>query len=134
MKVYLAAQYARRSEIKGYVSQLEAAGLTVTSTWTSEHYTPTITLKDIQDKNKKELARRDRHELESADAILFFSEDPDKQPARGGRHVEFGMAVAWGLKLVVVGGKENIFHYLPCVKVFPFFSEAMAYLVKESQK
>ena len=38
--------------------------------------------------------------------------------ARGGRHVEFGLALAAGKRLCIVGPRENIFHFLPRVEVF----------------
>jgi hypothetical protein len=37
---------------------------------------------------------------------------------RGGRHVEFGAAVATGKRLIVVGHRENLFHHLPGVEFF----------------
>lgn len=43
--------------------------------------------------------------------------------ARGGRHVEFGVAVASCKRLVVIGPRENIFHHLPRVEVFPTLGE-----------
>lgn len=41
--------------------------------------------------------------------------------ARGGRHVEFGLAVAWEKRIVVIGPQENIFHWLPMVEHYPNF-------------
>ena len=48
--------------------------------------------------------------------MLFYSEHPDTATVRGGRHVEFGMALALGKPIFVYGHKENIFHYLPQVE------------------
>lgn len=38
--------------------------------------------------------------------------------SRGGRHVEFGMAIALGKRAIVVGSQENVFHLLPGVEVY----------------
>ena len=43
---------------------------------------------------------------------IFFSEPSDKAVRRGGRHVEFGFAMAGNKPIFVIGPKENIFHYL----------------------
>jgi hypothetical protein len=52
---------------------------------------------------------------------------------RAGRHVEFGYALAREKRMIVVGDvKENIFHYLPQVKHFATFEEALAYLINQS--
>lgn len=37
---------------------------------------------------------------------------------RGGRHVEFGYAMAKGKRLIVVGHRENLFHEHPAVEFF----------------
>jgi hypothetical protein len=35
---------------------------------------------------------------------------------RGGRHVEFGLALAWSKHLIVAGPREHVFHWLPQVR------------------
>jgi len=50
--------------------------------------------------------------------LLFFSEPPDSHSKRGGRHVEFGLALAWGKRLMIVGPRENVFHCLPQVEQY----------------
>ena len=47
---------------------------------------------------------------------------------RGGRHVEFGLAIAWGKPVYLVGERENVFHWLPQVRVFPALDEVVNYL------
>lgn len=48
--------------------------------------------------------------------------------SRGGRHVEFGMALAMDKRLVVVGPRENVFHLLPAVEQFDTWPLALAAL------
>jgi hypothetical protein len=38
--------------------------------------------------------------------------------ARGGRHVEFGVAVASGKRLIVIGYRENVFRWLAQVAFY----------------
>ena len=45
--------------------------------------------------------------------------------ARGGRHVEFGMAIAAQKRIVVIGPRENIFHWLPMIEQFDTFDAFM---------
>jgi hypothetical protein len=49
-------------------------------------------------------------EIRSADAIVVFTGGP----SRGGRHFEFGYAVAMGLHTIIVGPREHLFHTLVC--------------------
>ena len=62
-------------------------------------------------------ALTDSIDLVEAEVLLLFTGDDESVPraaaVRGGRHVEFGMAVGWGLKVVLVGPRENVFHWMP---------------------
>jgi hypothetical protein len=62
----------------------------------------------------------------AADVLMAFTEFPGQTPgrARGGRHVEFGIAFAKEKRLMIVGPRENIFHWLPSVEVYPDFEQA----------
>jgi hypothetical protein len=57
----------------------------------------------------------DLQDIEAADTLVLFSEDPLIGTPRGGRHFETGYAFGRGKRVVIVGGEENIFHYLPSV-------------------
>ena len=52
----------------------------------------------------------------AADAVIIFTEIPNTILATGGRHVEFGLALAQGKRVIivspVVSPRENVFHYL----------------------
>ena len=48
----------------------------------------------------------------AADAVIVFTEMPNSVLATGGSHVEFGLALAQGKRVIVVGPRENVFHYL----------------------
>jgi hypothetical protein len=112
LKVYLAAQYARRDELRGYRTILEAEGIEVTSNWLDE----TSPLNGTMDKHSEEFlihtATTDLQDIDRANAIIFFSEDPKVGIPRGGRHVEFGYALAKNKGISVIGPKENVFHHI----------------------
>jgi hypothetical protein len=63
----------------------------------------------------------------AADAVIIFTEIPNTVLATGGRHVEFGLALAQGKRVIVVGPRENVFHYLlPESQVFATWNQAFA--------
>lgn len=121
--VYLAAKYARKEELKKYQKDLEAKERVCTSRWLTETHPPDVKMADLSDLFNRETAIQDLQDINSSDAMVFFAEDQHKQPPRGGRHVEFGYALACGLEIYVIGEKENIFHHLPYVKHYESWAE-----------
>jgi nucleoside 2-deoxyribosyltransferase len=115
--VYLAAQYKRREEIAEYAAQLRSMKVQVTSTWLTETWSPSIQMKEVPERELRNIALQDIRDIDEADSFIFFAEDQNQQPPRGGRHVEFGYALAKGKQMFVIGAKENIFHHLPWVSV-----------------
>ena len=86
MKIYFAARWERRDEIRELVR-----GLPTTSRWLSQEVGASGDLDDIR----------------VADCLCLFTE---KGPfPRGGRMVEFGYALALGKRMIVIGPDENIF-------------------------
>lgn len=114
--VYLSSRFERRSELNGYRSELEAAGVEVTSRWLTDP-TPELT-----DDAWQVLARKDVEDIRRAEGLVLFAE-PDR-PGAGGRHVEFGIALGLGKRLLVVGAVENLFHRLQSVDVVGTWEEA----------
>lgn len=116
MKVYLAARYSRRDEMRARRDQLARAGHIVTSCWLDQPYEAAEALAPHL---YARIAKQDLADLWNAEAVIAFTE-PTSVPndSRGGRHVEFGLAVAWHKAIFIVGPRENIFHYLvealPC--------------------
>jgi hypothetical protein len=112
MRIYIAARYDRRFEMLGIAAALIRAGHDVTSRWIQGRGGDpdlVVALEDIGD-------------LANADCLVTFTEQPERGvawAARGGRHVEFGIALACGKRLCVVGPRENVFHHLPSVEVYP---------------
>lgn len=130
-RVYLAARYSRREELCGYAKELRAMGYLVDARWLlGEHQihdralaveaaTQTIPPEGLL------FAQDDVADVLAAQIVICFSEAPRSGNSRGGRHVEFGMALALKVvgyqrapRLIVVGPRENVFHCLPEVEVY----------------
>lgn len=121
MKIYLAASYHRRLEMVGYAQQLTEAGHSTTSVWiTGAH----------EGWPEARCAEDDMRGIDYADCVISFSEPPeaDASRKRGGRHVEFGYAVAHSKFIVLVGPRENVFHHLSEVYQYDTFEEALTEL------
>jgi nucleoside 2-deoxyribosyltransferase len=113
MKVYLAGRYSRRSELRALIPLLKERNITVQSRWLNETLALDAKLSDVSPALCREFAQVDLDDIDAADTLVFFAEDPLVGTPRGGRHVEFGYALAKGKRLVVIGAQENIFHFLP---------------------
>lgn len=140
MKIYLASRYSRRLELCEYRAELESWGHTVTSRWLNGSHqivrdgTPIgdngerLVEKGDCDKANRlrvEFAEEDYVDVTRSDMVISFTEAPDSNARRGGRHVEFGVALQAWKTLVVIGYRENIFHYLPRVIFHPTWSDFM---------
>lgn len=119
-KIYLAARYSRHEEMRDYRSQLERWGYKVTSRWIDGgHQLSKEELGDEAEKKRSQFALEDFADLEDADTVINFTEEPRATNSRGGRHVEFGYALGLGYRVIVIGPRENVFHCLPCVGWYP---------------
>jgi hypothetical protein len=114
--MYLAAAFQRQAEIHRYGALLEAAGHSVTSRWLASHEDtgavpggPPLDTPEFL----AQQALEDIEDVQAADAVVSFT---SPSMGRGGRHVEFGLAIALGKQLIVVGPREHVFHYLPAVR------------------
>jgi hypothetical protein len=115
-KVYIAARYTRKEEMKDVRDRLEFNGIEVTSSWLDEPHSANTQLNELPDNHNAHYAIADLVDIVRADEIIFFSES--ELTPRGGRHVEFGYALATAKEVTVIGPRENIFHYLGRVKVY----------------
>ena len=109
--IYIAARYSRRSEMRGYAQVLAQHGFIVTSRWLWEEYPENVTISDLSPQENELCAQRDLEDIREAEMFIFFAEDPLVGTPRGGRHVEFGYALAFGMEIYVIGPPENIFHF-----------------------
>lgn len=123
MKIYIAAPYAARDDIRaGLLPYLEKSGHTVTSSWLQETKELTAgalnAAKDHPDAEVHAQAWRDLEDVDSAEALVLLTskwitqhyETPKAKTISGGRHIETGYAIAKGRIIIVMGEVENIFH------------------------
>ena len=141
MKVYLAARYGRLEELKGYRDDLLVLGHEVTARWVDgNHRWSTEQQRQDADNGRPStdatrFAWDDVDDINDADTVISFTEHPHSGYSRGGRHVEFGYALAINhysmtrgslgdmKRLVVIGPRENVFHNLPGVEVYDTWEE-----------
>lgn len=137
MKFYLAARYSRREELCGYREQLQAMGHTVTSRWLNgDHQISDTGLNVGNDPEadqftiaeRERFAAEDLQDVLAADVLVAFTEPPRSTASRGGRHVEFGVAIGQPMPVAVIGPRENVFHCLPSVLHCETFDEFAAWL------
>jgi nucleoside 2-deoxyribosyltransferase len=113
LRVYLAARFNRQAQMRQYRDELARLGITVTSRWLDEPSNDERVAggqPPYSDADYAELAMHDLEDVAKADALVTFTESPDAGFTSGGRHVEYGYALALRKPVFVVGGHENIFH------------------------
>ena len=118
MKIYLAAPYATRPQVKARATELTRIGYTVTSRWLNEkHAVNDATVgaaPALTDQQAAGAAAGDLIDIKSADLLVVFTPRALGYPRdcgnSGGRHVETGYALALGKPVLLVGDPENIFH------------------------
>jgi nucleoside 2-deoxyribosyltransferase len=112
VKLYLAALYSRRAEMEVCANFLKNKGFEITSSWV-------YGAEENEGRTREQNAIMDLGDVDKADIVVSFTHAQGTLTKGGGRHVEFGYAYAKGKKLVIIGDRENVFHYLPNVEVFP---------------
>lgn len=120
MKIYLAARYARREELCRYADDLKKKGHEVQARWLSGNHEMSESVVG-ETMFKMQHCKEDMEDVQACDTLIAFTEYPNAMVSgagRGGRHVELGLALAWGKTVFVVGPRENIFCYAPNVMAF----------------
>ncbi len=117
--IYLAASYNRKDEMCAIAEKLQLLGHTITSRWIVQH-----------GEDQETGAREDLEDIDNSAWVISFT---GAGTTSGGRHVEFGYALAKGKAMVLIGEPENVFHklkrYSNPVYVYPTldaFLEAVA--------
>ena len=105
MRVYIAAPYPEIEAARALMARVEAVGIEVTSRW----------LKFGFEELTAENAEKDLEDVRAADALIAFNPPGYENKGTGGRHVEFGYAVALLKPIILLGAVSHIFHLLPGV-------------------
>lgn len=122
-KVFLSSRFSRKGELLHLRTLLQLNGFEVCSRWLDTEWNQTERENEVYSSaappdRLEEYSQIDRDDVVNCDVFIGFTESPRSQ-TRGGRHVEFGIAVALKKKLIMVGPRENIFHSLPEVIMLP---------------
>lgn len=130
MKVYLAARFSKRHEVHAIGKVLQAHGHEVVSRWSfpnSDHVAPVGLSQQAADNERQRFAKEDLDDLDSCDWCISLMEEP-RNSSRGGRHVEFGYALAKGKRMTIIGPKETVFHHLENIESYETVGEFEASL------
>lgn len=143
-QIYLAARYSRRIELVSYRDILRSAGFTVQARWLDGEHQIDDKGVPIRDSGealvegtlrsgerlsehkqsdratalRQKFATDDFDDVMACRTFIAFTEVPRSGHSRGGRHVELGIALALGTRVVIIGPRENIFCWLPHVYQF----------------
>jgi hypothetical protein len=139
MRFYLAARFIRLDEMNEYAKDLRSLGHTVDCRWLQglHQLHPAAEKIDLWDgKNKVQevpmdaqpFALDDVEDISKSEALIAFTEKPYAEKGSGGRHVEFGIALALHKPIIIIGHRENVFHTLPKVIQFQTWPEFIKYL------
>lgn len=115
IRVYLAASFSRQAEMQLIAARLQH--VTVVSRWLYENQG----MKHGNSKRKfmMRCALTDIEDIRNCDIFVRFSDDLSEPTipshlGTGARHFEDGLAYALGKQIIVVGGHQNVFDFLPC--------------------
>lgn len=105
--VYIAARYDDRLEMVEWANALKAMGHEVSSRWLDGSH-------DVanSDDDRERFAQEDYEDVAFSEVVLVNSPRSRFGTGRGGRHVEFGIALAARHKIILIGERENVFHWL----------------------
>ena len=131
-RIYLAAKYGRKAELQRLRPLLTQLGHEVTSGWLDNP--PCHDWIDLGEQEvpveARSFAEQDWHDIKRSDTFVVFSDQPAHVGRRGGKHVETGMALAYGLDVHVVGTRENIFHSLGQVRRHRNWTECLEWFTR----
>ena len=101
LRVYIAAPYPTRADVKNIALDLRRTGIAITSRWIFE-----------DDALDDKAARRDLTDVARCDVLIAYNPSGWENTGTGGRHVELGYAIALMKPIILVGARSNVFHQL----------------------
>jgi hypothetical protein len=119
-KIYIAARFSRRHEAHALAKLLQKEGHTITSRWVlpdTDHVIPAGQSEQAADQERRRFAMEDCDDVRACDWMISLMQEP-RDNSRGGRHIEFGMALGLGKRLTIIGPRETVFHHLDEVEHF----------------
>ena len=162
MRVYIASVFADKDRVRARSIELNEAGIETTSRWANEEAPANSKATDKSFTYMRQTAAMDLDDIMAADVLVLTSPTDAEmvnltshQLGRGGRHFEsgvvYGMMLAAeklygqraGRQLVLLGRRENVFHFLdgqdeakayPAIVQLDTWEEMKAYLVRVSKE
>ena len=136
LRIYIAARISRRHEAHALGRQLQALGHVITSRWMrpdADHVAPCGLSEEVAYPERQRFALEDLEDLRHSDCLVLMGE-PARNTSRGGRLVEFGIALGLGCRVMVIGYRETVFQCLPEVEFYPTEAALIARLEKKEQE
>jgi nucleoside 2-deoxyribosyltransferase len=130
-KIYLASRYQDHPLMREWRDLLASRGFVVVARWIEGNHE--ISGVD-DDKERVRFAQEDLADIQACDIVIMRSDPSFFRSGRGGRHVELGLAIAWGKRIVLVGERENVFHWLPQIDLVHSIASAISILTDEQWK
>lgn len=128
MRIYQAGMFARRDEFVENIALMEQAGHSNGARWLTDE----TNMEGASDEERQRFAIMDMEDVAKCELVIAYTEEGEGPgTGRGGRHVEFGAAIAMNKEVVIVGPRENVFHYLPGLMAFDTLEDALAWINKE---
>ena len=157
MKVYIASNFADKDRVKARGEELAAIGIECTSRWARETAPHNCKITDKPAQYMRETAVFDIEDILASDVVVLTVPTPEQlmnltphQMSRGGRTFESGLQYGLMLSaasnrrmLIVMGAKENVFHFLdgteeaknyPTVVNLQTWEEVKSYLASQLTK
>lgn len=107
MKVAIGASYNRKHDMRAVADELKLLGVNVVSRWLEEPESAPSNGGYLRDRAHIDLA-----DVRDCDYFVRFVSATNT----GGHLVEMGYALALGKTVIVVGGKQNIYDHLLCIR------------------
>ena len=117
MNIYLAGCMGVQLELRGEAEKLQAQGHTIVSDWLYDNhpFTPGG-IQEVNDWVYREMGEANFQDLSYADVVVVFNRK--EQECAGGHHVELGIALGLHLPILLIGERQNPFHYVPLVHYY----------------
>ena len=124
MKIYVASFFDTRARLAEPVTHLREMGHEVTSRWLQE--LPSAAYNTASEAYLLGCAVVDLTDIDSSDAFILDTID---ETPRGGREVEYGLALSLKLPTFVVGPYRNVFHRLATAH-YASWGEALSFFAQ----
>ena len=126
MRIYLSAGFGGREFVREHADELRLIGHEPTSNWLNEP--PMLVTAEWENWQLRARANDDAMDISNSEIVVHFTRWPSTS---GGRYWELGYGAALGKRLVVIGKRETVFHYMSNVEQYDTWEEFLKALQLE---